>query len=297
MRRMMIGDMSSDVPSRHKPIAISVEDHFDRMPFTLSAAAIQKINDIVVSRLPGELVFDIGYGDGTQLSALDLERVLNDDNPGRRSIKKLECSFGSAPDWVPGADRVVLTFDPDSFWPISLNVSSLDRDRVWLTVVELRDYISSEVARRSRLPKWVKLTGIASATVAGCWALLRWGRTFVSPPIQLPNLTEVIQSADPNAKLNYLLLQQSASAAGGLPKAIALAVIAAGILGLMVFVNVLMDGDVLPSLFPRSHFTIGKGAERYDRQKGLQSRLFWGVFVAFVVGVLRSVFLSLFTKP
>ena len=122
--------MASNVPSSHKPIAILVEDHFDRMPFTLSAVAIQKISDIMVSRLPGELVFDVGYGDGTQLSALDLERVLNDDNPGRRSIKKLECSFGSAPDWVPGADRVVLTFDPDSFWPISLNVSSLNRDRV-----------------------------------------------------------------------------------------------------------------------------------------------------------------------
>jgi hypothetical protein len=307
IRRMMNVDMYPTSQSSNKPIATSVNETFDKRPFTLSAVAMRKINDIIVSRLPGKLLFDVGYSDGTQFSALDLESVLGDDNPKRRSIKRIECYFGSGSGTtfdfsrrMHDSDGLQLTFDADGeSWesPISLRVSSPDRERVWLTIAELRDYVSSEVATRSRFPNWVRIAGLACATAACCWGLVSWGRTFVSPPLHLPNLAEVMQSPDPNIKLNYLLLQSSSNSAR-FPLPIVMAIFIVFGVGLVAVMKGAVDGVTLPeSLFPRNHFTIGRGAERYDKQRRLRSKLFWSVFVSLVVSVVGGVLLLVFTKP
>ena len=67
-------------------------------------------------------------------------------------------------------------------------------------------------------------------------------------------------------------------------------------LGAWAFMNQLIDGAILPaSLFPRSHFLIGNGIERHQRQQRLRSNFFWCVFVALVVGVVAGVLVLLFS--
>ena len=296
----MRNDMEPSPPLPQQPTAIEVDDHFDDLPFTLSAGALKRITDIIVARLTGEVSFDVGYADGTRLCEIDLERVLNDDNPERHSINEVKCHFRSSSP-KNTFDRIVLRFTADYSSPISLMVSSTDRERVWLTVAELRDFVSNEVAGRLRLPKWVKASAVVCATVGCCWLLIRWGLVLASPTVQHPTLADAMRSADPNVKLNYLLEQQSHSGELVVPWYIVLSLFAIGLLAFLALGQMLLEGAVLPvSLFPRNHFLIGKGEERYRRQKRLRSNLFWGVFVALAVSVLAGVVVLLFsisTKP
>lgn len=102
----------------------------------------------------------------------------------------------------------------------------------------------------------------------------------------------MLQSADPNVKLNYLLQQQAHDYDVRVSPLILLSTIAVGLLGGLACVNMGVENAVLPrSLFPRSHFTIGKGAERYQKHLRLRSTLLWVVFVGLIVNVLAGVIL------
>jgi hypothetical protein len=286
---------SSSLPA-YKPLAISVDEDFGRRPFVLSAEAIQKIHDILISRLSGSPVFEIEYSDGTTLREAALDRIMSDENSKRRSIKEIECSFHSESKSLLDSDYITLKFG--GYTPIRMTVRSPDRERVWLTVEDLRDYVSHDVAQRARFPQWMKLTAIACATAACYWALKSWGTIPAKPSVQGSSLAEVIRSVDPNVKLNYLLERQFNPVTEQVPVSIALSMFAVCMLGAWAFLHQFVEGAILPvTYFPKNHFTIGQGAQRYDKQKQLQNRLFWSVLVAFVVGVVRSVFLAQFTKP
>jgi len=290
--------MASSLPPSHEPVAISIRENFDNRPFTLPAEAIQKIHDIILSRLPGELVFNIVYSNGTRLHAVGIEKLLSDENPKRRSITEIICSFKSNATTGFDHDRIELTFDAaTSLWPpVQLTVSSPDRERVWLMVEELRDHVSNDVTTRPRLPKWSKLWAVACTMFACGWLLLLWGRSLASPATTVPSLSEAIHSTDPNVKLNFLLEYEARPAHDVIPFPVWIAMLGLCALGAWAFMNQLIDGAILPaSLFPRSHFLIGNGIERHQRQQRLRSNFFWCVFVALVVGVVAGVLVLLFS--
>jgi hypothetical protein len=227
-------ELSPALPQQ--PTAIEVHEDFDGLPFTLSAGALRRISEIILARLTGEVVLDVGYSDGTRICEVDLERVLNDDNPERHSITEVKCSFRPTSPKNP-FHRIVLRFAARYSTPMSLIVSSTDRERVWLTVAELRDFVSNEVAARSRLPRWAKASAIISATVGCCWALIRWGRVPASGTGQLTTLADAMRSTDLNFKLNYLLEQQSHHGELTVPNYIGLSLVAIGMLGMVAFMQ------------------------------------------------------------
>jgi hypothetical protein len=253
----------------------------------LSARGVERIYGIVVARLEGKPAFDVEYSNGTKLRDVDLGSLLSDENSKRRSIERIDCFFESAQ-----SDRFELKFDSYGQTPIQLTVTSPDRDRVWLTIEELRDYVSNDVA--SRPPNWVKRLGIPCVTAVFCWLLM--GR--VPPSVQLPRLAEVIKSPDGNVKLNYLLQRQYQYDSGGLPLATFLLLVVVLLLGLSATLQAFTHGEAFAPLIPRNHFAIGGGAERYQRNLKLRGRIFWGVCVALVVSVLANVLVLLFVpKP
>ncbi len=270
-------------PAR-KPIAISVSENFTRRPFTLSAGGIEKIYKIVGARLDGKPAFDVEYINGTKLHDVDLERLLSDENSKRRSIERLTCYFESAQ-----SDRFDLKFDAHGPTPIQLTVTSTDRDRVWLTVEELQDYVSNEVARFP--PHWTKRLGVPCAAAALCWLVSR----FAPPSRQLSSLTEVIKSPDVNVKLNYLLSHRQYES-GPEPLATILLLVVIVLLGFIATFQVNTQGEAFATLIPRNHFAIGGGAERYQRHQRLQSQLFWVVVVGLAVSVAASVLVLLFSN-
>ena len=288
--------MATGAPTPREPIAFSMTEDFDQSPFILSAEALQKIRDIIFARLLGKLLFDVAYNDGSKISDMSLERLLQDENPPRRSITSIESNFLSD-GAVLDADRVRLSFDAaDTIRVVHLSVSSPDRDRVWLMVEELRDYVSYNVVKRPRLPTWLK--GLAILVVGGAcsWGLILWGH--IPPVEQHPSLAEVIQSTDPNVKLNYLLRGPQSSGLEISGKSI-LALIGVMFVFLLAFVNQMAFGSILRnSVFPRCHITIGQGNERYQKQVRLQRNLLWVVGVGLAISALGSLLAALFImKP
>ena len=281
-------NMTDGAPAPKKPEAIQQEEYFEGRPFTLSAVALQRICDIM-SQWTAVSEFSLRYSDRTNLPAVGLERVLGDDNSERRAITEMQCRFGS------DSEKIVLNFVARFLNPISLMVSTTDRERIWLPLLDLKEYVSNEVAVHSRYPKWAKILGILCSVLACCSALIRRGAVY--PPVHLPTLVEAMQSADPNVKLNYLLEHQEHLENVAISWPFLLPLVGIMLLGMLAIVQVANHNTILPTgRFPRNHFVIGGGAERYAEEVQLRASLFWGVLVALVVGVLGSV-IVLLAKP
>jgi len=282
-------------PRAHfRPISISLDEQFGEMPFVLSAEALRKISEIILFRSDGEVEFEVAYQDGTETVGLDLDAVVADDNSALRPIRKIKCNFSSTGASWDDRDRISIKFEDGWSTPVALSVSSPNRDRVWLTVQDLRDYIGHEVVRKPLIPKfWVELA-FCLVTVFSCMLILRMGWI---PGVRRPDLDELLKSVDVNAKLNFLLQLETRSFEGGASAKTLAAALMVGLVGCYLWFRFDVYGVLLPTaMFPRNYFTLGKGEDRYRNRTRLKNQLFWVVLVGLAVSTVAG-FIVLFLTP
>src|ERR1019366_1050585 len=178
------------------PVVVSIDEQFGGCPFVLTDGAIQRIHDILTERRGASPAYNVEYHDGTRFRNVGLAEVLKADNHGNSGLKDLEVR--SEFDWQ---NTVKVTFAAREYRPIQCQISMTDRDKAYLISRDLCDFIRGDVVRS---PLMAQLVSTAVLFFVGAW--LVWMTVRAMPTTHpLPDLAHVLDSADANVKLNYLL--------------------------------------------------------------------------------------------
>ena len=284
--------------------------------FLLDERGIKKIHQILVKRLaslkePPAPKFTIYRLDSFSYTTTDIQELFNEENSKTDRIIKLklsaETSFISS---EKSLGSLVLEFDrsPNIAFPTisrpntTLTIEGEDRDLVGLLFSDLKGYLSNEINVFHGVAQTIVSQGsfwLGSLLFLG-YPLIRiltlTGQAKRTASIDFVN--RVLQSNDTNEKLNFLIdflikreiepaSQSSAvlSWSGSLSGILLLVFLAAG--GFKYALGI-KSPKIINYLFPSSLFLFGKEKKEYEEVKERRSKIFWGVIVALVIGVVPS---------
>lgn len=259
-------------------MAAFVETEF-RRSFFLSEESLIRIDDIVrrrvLSAIPdGRVTYSVYRKDDMFLEYSTVADVVSEENSARNFIKELVVR-------VNHDDlKFELQFAKKGLGPI-LRMEATDRDLAFLLSSDVKEYLRSEVLRFYRISFDEILVSVSFTmvfTVVAFAALIGSDASFSK---QSPDMLAAIKSNDLSEKIDYLISRSSSRRERIGPL---LAVLIASSVG----IGLALYGSLQWARKYQDVFYWGKEVTRYDRYKAVKDKLFWGVGIALVVGVLAT---------
>jgi hypothetical protein len=269
-----------------------VEHKFKRA-FLLNEERIRKLRDIVDTRLNDidgslKLSYKVYRGDTHSYVTENIDDVIAEDNEDWRRITRLDVL-------VKELDLIdfLLTFRDDG---VRLTITGDDRDKVFLLFSDVRDYIQNEITTCSRLlalmnSKELFLVAVPIITLLAIVPLL--GLLSLANTDK-EETARILASNDIEEKLNFIIAGRD-KGKGFLYLYIPLMICIP--IGMVLFA-MRMPQKLSRFFFPTNDFLFGDRKERFERRKETNSKIFWGVFVASIIGLITGVAVWWFTtKP
>lgn len=276
--------------------------------FLLDELSLRRIEQILKNRLEplqdvNAVTYKVYRVDGVVYETPTIQKIIEEGNFEWQKIKEIvisvETSYKSDANF-----SLQLDFDYDG---ATMKAQGRDEDFVRLISNELEQYISNEVYVLRGFPNIAFMFAGSLGILA--IALMTWLIFFLfsisKNPQQainpLPEGKELLRSNDLNEKLNYLISVQLRKDSGNIPLSSTVGRVIMGGIGLFFFLFVgLLSSDgikkILEPMFPVNVFLFGKEIDRFKRAKRLRQNMFWGVVIAFIVGVVSSLVVWFFTK-
>ena len=150
---------------------------------------------------------------------------------------------------------------------------------------DLREYIQNEVCVVPLLKRdTMRMISAALLLIlgAGTIAFMALYQYAAAPREEM--YASALQAQSSEEKLNFLI--QTSKIRDQIPRAVY------GVLFAFIIVTTVISTNILERwlryLFPANEFLFGKRKSTFERRKSLLSKVFWGVGVALVVGILAS---------
>jgi hypothetical protein len=251
--------------------------------FRLDEERLRKLANIVGARLQGAnsraVVYRVYRTDAYYYDTSDMEQVLAEDNAGWKGISRLDLRTSRE-----CLTKLLLTFSTEG---ISLEIRGDDRDRVFLLLSDLRQYIEEEVELRFQVSEHAGLLGSLLLFMIGfVLTMATWTYAWSPRVIDRTLVKRLIESPDVKAKVNYLL-EQGYLREGFNPR---WWMLSGGILIMIGFCLFAFDGPqaISRAILRPNVFLFGAAKKRFEQAQRLRSNLFWGVGAAFIVSSLAG---------
>lgn len=276
--------------------------------FLLNEVSLRRIEQILKNRL-GTLqhveavTYKVYRVDGVIYETPTIQKIIEEGNFEWQKIKEIVISVETS---YRSEARFSLQIDFD-YNGATMKAQGQDEDLVRLISNELEQYISNEVCILRGLPDitliFAGLLGIL-LIVSMTWFVLflvsmsKNPQQTVNP---LPEAKDLLKTNDMNEKLNYLISIQLRKDSSSIPLSSPTGRVILGGISLSFFLIVGLFSSngikkVLEPMFPINVFLFGKEIDRFKRAKKLRQNMFWGVVIAFIVGVVSSLVVWFFTK-
>lgn len=264
--------------------AATIRQKFDRT-FTLSEEDLLKLHELVDSRIGGspssKSEFKVRRQDGMLATFDSASGLLAEDHAPRNPIESLTLFASNE------IASVELSFDMKE--DVTLEIEASQRDVAYLLLADVRDYLKGEVIRKWGFPvrstSAVKFLLLAVLMSVSFIALL----LHDIPADRSVELKGVLATQDITPKLNFLLQEQARRSDRGDPRYFIAWMLAFLILPWLT-------GPVMRLIFPDSVFYWGKVAAKFDKRQERRSKIWWGVVIAFLVGIASAVATDSFKK-
>lgn len=253
--------------------------------FLLTEESLIKIDDLIRKRIcevdpESKITFNVFRKDGMLVEYESPGEVVKEENSLRNAVRRIDivCEQGSV--------KLKLVFDEKE--SVDLEIESENRDLAYLLFSDIKEYLSTEVLKFRGFSFDAVLT---SRQVLPLIAMLIPLFTLLalkeSPKPDV--VAQIIQSADVQQKLNYLIQQTVKKDEVGNLKYLIFVMFGIVLIPLML-------GSMLDKAFPRNVFYWGKKVAPYNRLHSIREKVLWGVVIAFVIGIASTVAVDFFRK-
>lgn len=249
--------------------------------FLLGEEHLIKLSDIIQKRLTsdnveGSILYKIFRVDGALFETESHDSVTSEENSTRNAIKRLEVSVQS------DSLALKISFDPSE--SIELSVEASNKDIAYLMFSDVKDYLSSEVCSFRSFSFEKALSSRVVFPLFGMVIPLAALTMLMHNPSEEAYKAALATENIPE-KINFLIERNSQQSSPAVLK---------------IMIGVMFAGLILPftlgmgldKTFPRHVFYWGKAAGKYDRFVRIREKVIWGVIIAFVIGILSTVFVD-----
>jgi hypothetical protein len=222
-------------------------------------------------------IFDFEYrvlrADTYSYTTKRIEDILAEVNSGHERLRELNLQSTKESEI-----EYYLSFGQNG---ITIQIDGDNRDAVFLLFSDVREYITSSIARRSRLAFFNSRLMLNAIPVIFSLALL-----FLY--YQFSGIKAPLESEDLETKMNFLVQQQ------GIMNDLIPYMF--GLMALIAISLVFLEAipKIASRIWPPHVFLVGGEVARYEKRKRIQERLVWGVGVAFVVSALAGLLIGVF---
>jgi len=256
-----------------------------RNGFIFTEENLVKLNDICKKRMLEKNIYDkmqykIYRADSLLYETNDYNIISKEENSKRNYIKSL--SLFVKEDILD----FNLSFDKKEF--ISLSIETDDKDFGYLLYSDLKDYITTEIAKLRKFEFSKRLFPIMSFLLIVAMMFILFN-SFRSPLLNDYEFSQLLKSGSIENKLNNILLENRQLTDYSSIKLI-LPILFIG------FIIFFFFGKMLDKLYPLNIFYWGKEAIKYDRIVNIRGKLIWGIIIAFVISTAASLIIFYITK-
>lgn len=249
--------------------------------FDLDEEKLRRIVEILKERIPEEdhqkIIFQVNRRDSLIYKTENISTVLDEDNDSTKIINTIVIVYDQ------DNLKALIAFDADKGCNIS--IEGEDRDLVFLLASSLKEYIGKEVTIYFKLPFSVKVVPAFIMLALGIyWMYLMYSSLLIETHL---SYQEVVKSQNINDKLNYLILKGNS-----INPPIKELFYGMAITLIVLILTLLPLSKLLGYFCPRNNFLIGKQITVVARKKDINSKIFWCVIVAVIIGVAISYLFS-----
>lgn len=260
-----------------------IEEEFSK-GFILSQENLIKLQDIILKRsveisLNAQIVYGVYRIDGVYHETSDLNVILAEENSTRNAITRLDLKLD-----VDG-HFLNIKFDKDN--GIELSMHSTKKDFLYLLLSDIKDYLNSEVLifwfyRYSKI-----LSSSLTIPLSFLLSLIISIFIGIAKMPKLEKIDTILKSESTLEKLNFLIeIQRRKSDPSFLAEFILYPVVFCLVMLVSFF--------LINKLFPCNIFYWGKAETRHNKFLSTRDKFFWGVGVAFFVGIASAIAVNYF---
>ena len=263
-------------------------EHVFSKGFLLDEEKLRKIVNIIEQRLlrtesqiPHS--FKIFRADSYSYETKNLEDIIHEDNTNWKRIEKIEITANKGDGF-----NFRLVFSGEG---TSICISGSNRDQVYLLFSDLREYLKNEVNICMVIPKELDSFIYTFFPMLMFLALIFLIYKIDSSLPTMEEIRKTTNSSELHEKLNFLIKYKSPETRSAIRAFWPMALI----LVLVPIISILLKKYVY-IFFPSNLFLIGVQKQRYERRRRICTNVFWGIIIAFIIGILAGLSVWKMTK-
>lgn len=282
-------------------------DYKFKKGFILDEEKLRKVNEIIITReknleiksaivLKPLPIFKVYRKDTSTYTTTDIQDIILEENFEFCKIERLKIDLYIPRLEIPYTDQgplarreteldkyiFILTLDFDK-GTTTLHLEGDNRDYVFLFFSELRQYISEEIDKISKIsndaPLITSTFGLFLTVVSLIIVLL----SMTQPKFSGMNIQSALNSTDILQKLNFLLSRYDFSTSS---TAFIVFIIISFFGMLLIMTSRYWVPDLLREIRPEYQFLFGKEIFRNQRRKSIYDKILWGIIISLIVAVI-----------